>query len=89
MILKLISFIFILYLVYRLFSFFFRGLFMIMGKRVFERAQKQHYRQRDQQYRAPDGSVRIEHVPPKDNNKKQQADFRGGEYVDYEEIKKK
>lgn len=86
MILKLISFIFILYLVYRLVSFFFRGLFVVMGKRAFERANHQKHHRQGRKQRPPDGNVIIEHVPPRDN--KQQADFRGGEYVDYEEIKK-
>lgn len=85
MILKLISFLFILYLVYRLVSFFFRGLFMVMGKRAFERANHQQRRQRRTQAQ-PDGKVRVEHAPPGDN--KQQSQFRGGEYVDYEEVKK-
>lgn len=85
MILKIISFFLILYLLWRVFGFVFRALFVVMGKRMFERANE-----RQQQYRQtrnPDGSVRIDHIPPKD--KKEQADFRGGEYVDYEEIKKK
>lgn len=87
MVLKILSFLFILYLVYKLFGFFFRGLLMIMGKRVYEQqANKQRKGQRGQQYRGPEGSVRVEHAPPKDKN--EQADFRGGEYVDYEEIKK-
>lgn len=89
MILKFISFLFILYLLWRVFGFVFRALFVVMGRRAFDRASErmQGNQQQHQQRRNPDGSIRIEKKPPKD--KKDQADFRGGEYVDYEEIKKK
>lgn len=86
MILKFLTFLFVLYLVFRLLGFLFRPLLMMMGKRAFERARNnQQTHQQQRRRRNPDGSVHIDHAPPKD--KKQQADFRGGEYVDYEEIK--
>lgn len=90
MILKIISFFLILYLLWRVFGFVFRALFMVMGKRVFDRAKQQQQQYQQQQYRQTrnsDGSIRIDHVPPK--SKKEETDFKGGEYVDYEEIKKK
>lgn len=87
MVLKIISFLFIIYLLWRVFGFVFRALFMVMGKRVVDRAQeRQQQQQQYRQARNPDGSIKIDHVPPK--NKKDQSDFNGGEYVDYEEIKK-
>jgi hypothetical protein len=32
----------------------------------------------------PDGNVNVDSVPPKEKQKK---DFKGGEYVDYEDVK--
>ena len=32
-----------------------------------------------------DGNVHIDHIP--NDNKKKSGDFKGGEYVDYEEVK--
>ncbi len=35
----------------------------------------------------PEGSIHVEQEPPR--KKKKQVNFRGGEYVDYEEIESK
>lgn len=86
MILKFISFLLILYLLWRVFGFVFRAMFVVMGRRAFERMNN-NQQQQNRQARNPDGSIRIDKKPPK--GKKDQADFKGGEYVDYEEIKKK
>lgn len=90
MILKFLTFLFVLYLLWRVFGFVFRALFVVMGRRVFDRANERMQDNQQQQYRQrrnPDGSIHIAKKPVKDN--KDQADFKGGEYVDYEEIKKK
>jgi hypothetical protein len=47
-------------------------------ERQFRAQQKQH-----QQQQRP-GGIRVDNVPPKEN---QSSQFRGGEYVDYEEVK--
>ncbi len=85
MISKVITFLLIVYLCYRMFRFFFRPLLAFLAKRAFKKAaERQGYGRR--QTRQQDGGIRIEHIPPKD--KQQQADFKGGEYVDYEEVDK-
>jgi len=35
----------------------------------------------------PEGTVDIEYIPDKNNKKSRPQDFKGGEYVDYEEVK--
>lgn len=89
MILKFLTFLFVLYLLWKVFGFVFRALFVVMGRRAFERANErmQNNQQQNRRTRNADGSIHIDKKPPKDKN--DQADFRGGEYVDYEEIKKK
>ena len=37
--------------------------------------------------RAPDGSINVDYVPKEDKKERSTQDFKGGEYVDYEEIK--
>ena len=84
MISKVLTFLLILYLCYRLFKFLFRPLLVILAKRAVKKGfgkQENHW----QQKKAPEGSIHINHVPPKE---KQTAEFRGGEYVDYEEVDK-
>ena len=70
----LLIFVLIFYALYKL------GLF-----RVFTASVKDGYRDPDNINRkAPGGNVNIDATPPKEKRK---ADFKGGEYVDYEEIK--
>lgn len=43
---------------------------------------------RRQKYRQPaNGNVNIEYIPEEDKKERASKDFRGGEYVDYEEVK--
>lgn len=88
MISKVLTFLLILYLCYRLLRFFFRPILAFLAKRAIRKAaQGQGYAGKQKRYRQPDGSIRIDHVPPK--NKQQQPEFKGGEYVDYEELNKR
>ena len=60
---------------------------MFLG-RVAKSAQQANYQQssrQKQQQKTKDG-INIEFVP-KSNNKRSAANFKGGEYVDYEELK--
>lgn len=50
--------------------------------RVFVQSNHQRYNEPHQRNRPNDGNVHIDNVP---NQKK--SDFKGGEYVDYEEVK--
>lgn len=70
----LLIFVLIFYALYKL------GLF-----RVFSASVKDGYRDPGNINRkAPGGNVNIDIAPPKEKRK---TDFKGGEYVDYEEIK--
>ncbi|QNF32007.1 DUF4834 family protein [Adhaeribacter swui] len=40
-----------------------------------------------QQHRAPEGKINIDYVPQENKAKPNGGDFKGGEYIDYEEVK--
>ena len=61
--------------------FFRRFIFHLLVGRKLVKEQERQYRA--QQQRAKQTGVRVENIPP-DNN---QSRFKGGEYVDYEEVK--
>lgn len=83
----------IFYLIYRVGGFFFRMLFASAFQQ-----QQRHYQNRQQnghqqngyqQNRTktpPNSNVRVEYVPREDE-RKEKKDFKGGQYVDYEEVK--
>ena len=91
----LISIIFI-YVVYKASNFVIKLFFPIEHAR---RMQKEYarkngfgpkYRREQQQHqsrRAPDGSIHVDFVPKEEKRERSTEDFKGGEYVDYEEIK--
>ena len=83
MILKIFTFFLICYLLYRFIGFFFKAFLILLGQR-----KNTQHRQRQRHSRPrPEGSIHVEYEPPKD--KKKQMEFKGGEYVDYEEVDKK
>ncbi|WP_017733197.1 hypothetical protein [Nafulsella turpanensis] len=83
MILKIFTFLLICYLLYRFIGFFFKAFFILLG----QRHKNSHKQQRQRQNRRrPEGSIHVEYEPPKE--KRKQVNFRGGEYVDYEEVDK-
>ena len=43
--------------------------------------------QQRQSRRAPDGSINVDYVPKDEKRERSTQDFKGGEYVDYEEVK--
>ena len=61
--------------------FFRRFIFHLLVGRKLVKEQERQYRA--QQQRAKQTGVRVENVPPDIN----QSRFKGGEYVDYEEVK--
>lgn len=78
----LLILIIIFYLIYRVGGFLFRMLFLSAQQ------QRQHYQgqaQQQAQRRAADSNLNIDYVPGEP--KKDKKDFRGGDYVDYEEVK--
>lgn len=80
MVLKILSFLFILYLLYRFIGFFFKVFYVLLGQRARDPRKSQHGFNR----RRPEGSIHVEKEPSR--KKKKEVDFRGGEYVDYEEV---
>ncbi|WP_221390867.1 DUF4834 family protein [Dyadobacter sp. NIV53] len=61
--------------------FFRRFIFHLLVGRKLVKEQERQYRA--QQQRAKQTGVRVENIPPDIN----QSRFKGGEYVDYEEVK--
>ena len=43
--------------------------------------------QQRQARRSPDGSINVDYIPSEEKKERSTQDFKGGEYVDYEEIK--
>lgn len=80
MVLKILSFLFILYLLYRFVNFFFKVFYVMLGQRPGSQKSSRNRKR-------PEGSIHVEQEPVR--KKKKQVDFRGGEYVDYEEIESK
>jgi hypothetical protein len=79
MVLKILSFLFILYLLYRFIGFFFKVFYVLLGQRPRNQASSRNKKR-------PEGSIHVEQKPPR--KKEKQMGFRGGEYVDYEELDK-
>lgn len=61
--------------------FFRRFIFHLLVGRQLIKEQEKQYRAQQQRERKP--GVRVENVPPNMN----QSGFKGGDYVDYEEVK--
>lgn len=59
-------------------------IFYVLYKMGIFRAFVSGYNEPDQQRRRPDSKVHVNNTPPKE---KKRPTFKGGEYVDYEEIK--
>lgn len=72
------------YLIYRVGGFLFR-MFFIGAQQSQQRNQYQGNYSNSQSRKAPDSNLNIDHIPHKD--KKDPKDFKGGEYVDFEEVK--
>ncbi len=98
MLLKFLLFLFFIYLLFRVVNFFFKVMYTVSGAKKqanFNRKQQGHRYQnssgpQSRKYRQPsDGNVNIEFIPEDDKNQngKGPRNFKGGEYVDYEEVK--
>ena len=91
----LITIIFI-YVVYKASNFLIRIFFPIEHARRMqaEFARKngfgpKHRREQQQKHshRSSDGGIHVDYVPKEEKKERSTQDFKGGEYVDYEEIK--
>jgi hypothetical protein len=66
--------------------FFRRFIFhLLVGRQLIKEQERQYKAQQQQQRQNAKAGVRVDNVPP--NNSGQSTKFRGGEYVDYEEVK--
>ncbi|MCV9388255.1 DUF4834 family protein [Reichenbachiella ulvae] len=74
------------WLVFKLGGFFVR---LFLGKVANEARQQQggQYQYQQQQKQQPrDGNVNIDYVPKEKGKKNDKTNFKGGDYVDYEEV---
>ncbi|MFP4091879.1 MAG: DUF4834 family protein [Cyclobacteriaceae bacterium] len=97
MLLKFLLFLFFIYLLFRVINFFFKVASAVSGAKKQQEAFRNARgrggfgpNSRQQQKRRPtNGNVDIDYVPEDQQNGKERSfrDFKGGEYVDYEELK--
>lgn len=73
----------VIYLIFRLIGFAFRLMFGAAYEQQ-RKAQQGRQQQYTEKRRAPNSNLNIDHKP---NGEKAGKDFRGGDYVDYEEVK--
>jgi hypothetical protein len=57
---------------------------LLVGRQLIKQQEKAYRAQQQSQQARTKGGVRVENVPP---DASQSTRFRGGEYVDYEEVK--
>lgn len=77
------KFLIILLVIFFVFPPLLRYLFRLFIKDQFQKAQKQFYNEHARPQR-PEGRIDVDYVPPQ---KGKGQDFKGGEYIDYEEVK--
>ncbi|MBU2915440.1 MULTISPECIES: hypothetical protein [Reichenbachiella] len=77
----LVLFILFFWIVFKLGGFFMR---MFLGNMVNQ--NRQQSAQQHQQRQPQDGNVHIDFVPKKGTKAANKSDFKGGDYVDYEEV---
>ncbi len=74
----------IIFIIVKIGGMIFRTMFWMLGARAGQRNPS-----RASQQQRPSkgfGDIEIEYIP-ENNGKKRKADFKGGEYIDYEEVK--
>ena len=76
-------------LFFLVFSFIFRTISRFFFGSVIRQAQQQQQQRHSQQYqrtRPSDGNVNVDFAPKESRKQKSSDDFKGGDYVDYEEL---
>lgn len=89
--LKLILFtILFIYIAYKVSGFILKIYDTLLGRRdINNRSRNFGPESRRQKHRQPaNGNVNIDYIPEEDKKERASRDFKGGEYVDYEEVKK-
>jgi len=78
--LKILAILFVVsYLTYKVGGFLMRALYFTLG----QDPNKRNFKGKSK--KSPDGSLNIDYVPK--NKSTDNKDFKGGDYVDYEEVK--
>ena len=67
-------------------SWIFRGVTRVLMGGMFRQAQ-QRQTQQSQRATPPDGNVHVDYAPKSTGKNKSSDNFKGGDYVDYEELK--
>ena len=67
-------------------SFIFKTMFWMLGARAGNRNSPSYKQNQQRQTYRTSGGIEIEYVPGKSSNQSK-SDFKGGEYVDFEEVK--
>ncbi len=88
----ILKFFLILFCIYFIFSrlggYMLRGLLWFIGTQAVKK-QTQYYNQNSStpsnERKRSEGEIKIAYIP--DNKKGKEVDFKGGDYVDYEEVK--
>lgn len=67
----------------------FRGISRFLSGSAFGQAQQQqrNFNGGNGKQRPSDGNVNIDYAPKQNSTKKSSENFKGGDYVDYEEVK--
>jgi hypothetical protein len=81
----LLRFLFFTILILYLLKLVFRILIPVLFRLLVNKAANPQPRRGQQKRRAPDGSLNIDFIPPKD--KEARAADKAGEFIDYEEVK--
>ena len=59
----------------------------VVGEVVKQHAPQAEYRTTGNRQRAPDGRIRVDYVPPRPKRQPRPDGYRGGEYIEFEEVK--
>jgi hypothetical protein len=76
----------VIYILSKLWKYIFRGLMWLLGEQMRKQAayQQSHYTHNGHKVKK-EGEIEVQYDPQKEHQKPKK-DFRGGEYVDYEEV---
>lgn len=58
-----------------------------VGEVVKQHAPQAEYRSTSNRQQAADGRVRVDYVPPRPKRQPRPGGYRGGEYIEFEEVK--
>lgn len=68
------------------FAWIMRGIMRFFVGGLTGQAQQRNFRQQQQSQRKRTGDVHVDHNPQKSKRKRSSENFKGGDYIDYEEV---